>query len=145
MLDNRKPLLLPEHVLELLKMTDYAIEHGALIKACDAHKLRELVTVWLRVAALHELVERSPFDFDPEMRCAVDALLFGTPAAEDTEPNHEAPAPPYTPNLDFAAMQLEGLATLKCTCGFHGAIRPFPSETHEPDYHCPECGLDLVQ
>jgi hypothetical protein len=41
---------------------------------------RELITVWLRVAAKHEQMAIQPSTFAPEVRELVECMLFGAPA-----------------------------------------------------------------
>lgn len=111
----------PQDVLALLNAADASATltagRGGTVPV-HAAQLRELVTVWLRVAALFEQVEQNPTDFDPELRCAVEALLLGKCGhlVEKTEPQNDKPEPP----------------TLKCTCGYHGPAND--------DFSCPHCG-----
>jgi hypothetical protein len=124
MLDKQKVPLSPEDVVALLKECDAAGDFEGVF--VPAGKVRELLTVWLRVAALYEQVEQNPTDFFPEMRCAVEALLLGQceHLAPDTEPHHDKPSEPSQGPF------------IKCTCGFHGLATE--------DFGCPHCG-EFVQ
>jgi hypothetical protein len=139
MLDNPKVPLLPEDVVELLKIADAAAtltgDRGGIVPV-PAGKLRELVTVWLRVASLLEGMEMNPGQHTEMEHCAVTILLtgeckHGKPDTHDTDPHNEKPEAPEAP-------------TLKCVCGYHGPASVFPGEDSlNPAYHCPGCGEDI--
>ncbi len=125
--DNQEPVLSPETILELLKVADAAAvltgDRGGVVPV-PAGQLRELVTVWLRVAALLEGIEQNPGAHTADELCAVKILLtgecdHGKPDLHDTEPAHAKPERPM----------------LKCTCGFHGRI-----DDTDIDAVCPHCG-----
>lgn len=89
MLDNPKPVLSPERVVELLTECDTAGELEGIF--VPAGEVRELLTVWLRVAALLEGIEMNPGSHTDEEHCAVSILLtgeckHGKPDTHDTEP-----------------------------------------------------------
>jgi hypothetical protein len=79
----------PDDVCQLLN----AVELAPGPVAVKGETLRELVLVWLRVAALYEALPVNGGNSTAD-RELVEALLFGAPVARDTEPNHEAPTPP---------------------------------------------------
>lgn len=88
-IDKRMPPLLPEDVVELLKLVDESIGMPRVAFAIKPEQLRELVLVWLRVAALYEHATL------PEAERMAAALLFGaTVPVPDTEPHNEKPDGP---------------------------------------------------
>lgn len=127
----------PTDVVSLLNAADAAATlagGGRGTVPVDAAMLRELVTVWLRVAAMFEGVEQNPGQHTAEERCAVSILLTGEcehgPGEEhDTAPHHEKPSepPPRVP-------------TQRCMCGAEWPAR-MPDF---PNLQCPSCGA-LVQ
>lgn len=70
----------PETVCELLNECELRGEHGTMV--VRAGTVRELVTVWLRVAALYEALPDGAPDHE-----LISTLLFGAPSPDDTEPN----------------------------------------------------------
>jgi len=96
-LDNTKPVLSPERVTELLNECDAAGDLESVF--VNAGTVRELVTVWLRVAALLEGIEMNPGSHTDEEHCAVSILLtgeckHGNPDRQETEPGHAKPGRP---------------------------------------------------
>jgi hypothetical protein len=130
-LDNEKPQILgPAVVLELLRKCDdvdtinRCVPERPELVHVEPAKLRELVTVWLRVASLLEGIEMNPGSHTDEEHCAVSILLtgeckHGKPDTHDTDPHNAKPEPPM----------------LKCTCGYHGPAND--------DYSCPACGAEF--
>lgn len=105
-IDKRMPPLLPEDVVELLKKADAAIEARTFV-ALSPYELRELVTVWLRVAARYEL------DGTTGESLIMASILFGAPPVPDTEPHNEKPDAPFACPC---GMQFSG-ATICPRCG----------------------------
>jgi hypothetical protein len=62
-----------EAVLALLKSADDAIERQSWVSV-QPYELRELVTVWLRVAALYERTSGTLYGIEQDV---AGALLFG--------------------------------------------------------------------
>lgn len=119
----------PTDIVALLNAADAAAAltggRGGTVPV-NAAQLRELVTVWLRVAAKHEQIAIQPQLFSPEVRELVECLLLERPprpayevgrgpSAADKANEQEPVPPPF----------------IRCHCGADF----LPSAPH-----CPNCG-----
>jgi hypothetical protein len=144
----------PNDVVQLLKECDTAGDlEGVFV---PAGTVRELVTVWLRVASMLESVEQNPGDHTRDERCAVSILLtgqceHGSTDSHDTEPHHDKPSEPPLTGLGCGHVPRPGwcqacsetvtkVPTHRCSCGAEWPAR-FPDH---PNLQCPNCG-QLVQ
>lgn len=113
----------PQDVVALLNALDRPNQTMASV-AID--HLRELVHVWLRVAAKHEEVALRPHLYAPEVRELVEVMLLGAPAVVSRG------------ELAAAARivaEEAGHPFIVCHCG---------EEFLPGQPHCPACG-ELVQ